>query len=93
MGNFFEVDVAVDFEETSVIGLIADTINYEDIYQIIRDQMNAPQLLMETVCQKIFIQIHQAFPFILKISVTLRKKNPPLEGKVENSLVKLVKEW
>ncbi|MHB1921971.1 MAG: dihydroneopterin aldolase [Chitinophagaceae bacterium] len=93
LGNHFEVELAVDYPETGLIGQLADTINYEVLFQMVGDQMKAPQLLMETVCQRILTQIHQQFPFVTRISVTLRKKNPPLEGRVENSLVKLEKEW
>src|ERR1019366_732507 len=50
LGNEYVVDATVEFQEdTSVIHSIHDTVNYTDMYHIIRERMNVPTPLLETV--------------------------------------------
>ncbi|ASU34099.1 dihydroneopterin aldolase [Mucilaginibacter xinganensis] len=87
LGNKFIVDVDVDF--TPVTDLredkIANTVDYEKVYNIVEEQMRKTAKLIETVAQNIAEDIKMQFSFADKIRVSIKKLNPPLKGKVEYS--------
>lgn len=59
-----------------------DTINYENIYTIVRKTMDTPSKLIEYVAARIIESITAHYPQITHIKVTLYKYNPPLGGQV-----------
>ena len=81
IGNEYIVDVSVDFnEDKDVISSVNDTINYADIYNIIRERMSVPTPLLETVVMEIGREIHNEFSQLKAIKISLQKMNPPIEG-------------
>lgn len=81
LGNEYVVDASVEFhEEVHVIDSIHRTVNYADIYNIIRERMNVPTPLLETVVMDIGNEIHNEFPQVRSITVAIRKMHPPIEG-------------
>jgi len=81
IGNEYIVNASVDFqEELEIINSINDTVNYADIYNIIRERMNVPTPLLETVVMEIGNEIHNEFPHLKNINISLQKMNPPIEG-------------
>ncbi len=81
LGNEYFVDVSVEFhEEKRVITSIHDTINYEDIYNIIKERMSVASPLLETVVMDIGNEIHHEFPQLRAINISLKKMHPPIEG-------------
>lgn len=78
-GNDFEVNVDVCFSEPAgIITHINDTVNYAILYQLVKDRMNIPEPLLETIAMDIAQQIKQRFPIIFEINVSISKLNPPL---------------
>ncbi len=81
LGNNYVIDASVEFhEEKHVITSIHDTINYADIYNIIKERMNLPTPLLETVVMDIGNKIHNEFPQIRSINISIKKMQPPIEG-------------
>jgi dihydroneopterin aldolase len=81
LGNEYLVDASVEFhEEREVITSIYDTINYEDIYNIIKERMSVPTPLLETIVMEIGNEIHKEFPQVRTINISLKKMHPPIEG-------------
>ncbi|MEO8764540.1 MAG: dihydroneopterin aldolase [Ginsengibacter sp.] len=81
LGNEYLVDASVEFhEEKQVITSIHDTVNYVDIYNIIKERMGVPSPLLETVVMDIGNEIHSEFPQLRSISISLKKMHPPVEG-------------
>lgn len=62
---------------------LADTINYEEVYIIVRDVMSTPSQLIEHVAQRIIDAVKSRYPQITHLDLTLYKYNPPLGGPVE----------
>ncbi|WP_428331454.1 dihydroneopterin aldolase [Mucilaginibacter sp.] len=87
LGTKFIVDVEVDFVplDDLKIDKIANTVDYEQLYSIIDSQMKQTRKLIETVAQAILTDIKEQFPFVKGITVSIKKLNPPLKGKVEYS--------
>jgi dihydroneopterin aldolase len=80
IGNEFEVNLSVSYlAETIVITDIAETINYVSLYELIKAVMQKPTPLLETVAMAIAEKIHQDFPQVKKISVSISKLHPPIE--------------
>ena len=81
LGNDYIIDASLEFhEEVEVITSIHDTVNYVDIYNIIRERMNVPTPLLETIVMEIGNEIHNEFPQIRSINISLKKMHPPIEG-------------
>jgi dihydroneopterin aldolase len=81
LGNDYIIDASVEFHEAlPVITSIHNTINYTDLYNIIRERMNVPTPLLETVIMEIGNEIHNEFPEIRAINISIKKMHPPIEG-------------
>jgi len=81
-GNKFEVDVIVDteFSESAFHDELSGTINYEDLYAIVKDEMARPSKLLETVCHAIAEKTLDTFNEAMKVEVRISKFNPPIGG-------------
>ena len=85
LGNTFIVNISFELN-TKKAGLtdeLADTLNYQLIYNVIKEQMAIPSKLIEHVGQRIMDKIIVEFPQIQSLELKLSKLNPPLGGKVE----------
>ena len=81
LGNEYLINASVEFhEDKEVITSIHNTINYEDIYNIIKQRMSVPSPLLETIVMEIGNKIHIEFPQVRSINISLKKMYPPIEG-------------
>lgn len=89
-GNVFRVNVSLQTPDTAgtKTDLIDDTINYQILYDIVRQEMAVPSNLLEHVAGRIRDAILRAFPNC-KLTVAVSKKNPPLGGHVAWATVEL----
>lgn len=78
LGNEYEVNVDVAFDEKGAITKIDDTINYVKVFGLIKQRMNIPTPLLETVAQDIADKVYAADNRVRSISVSVEKKNPPI---------------
>lgn len=78
-GNDFEVNLDVYFTEPAeIITNLQDTINYAVLYKLVKDRMNIPEPLLETIAMDIAQQVKKQFPIVCEINVSVSKINPPL---------------
>ena len=81
LGNDYEVNADVQFhEEDSEIDSLSQTINYVDIFEIIKNRMNTPTQLLETVVMDIGNTIHEKYNYVRSINISLKKNHPPIQG-------------
>lgn len=86
LGNEYEVNADVQFhEEHAQIHSLCETINYVDVFEIIKDRMKIPTQLLETVVMEIGNSIYEKYNYVRSINVSLKKKHPPIE-KIEGSV-------
>jgi dihydroneopterin aldolase len=80
-GNTFEInlDVVYDDKESSFEN-IQHTISYEDLYIIVKNQMQTATPLLEKVCLRIINKIKMEHPLIKEVSITMYKLHAPIEG-------------
>lgn len=93
VGNKFIVSVDVDFENTNTITSISETIDYSTIYEIVKRRMAIATDLIEIVGQDILSEIHQKFPQVKQIKISIQKSNPPIVGFKGNVGVSLQKNF
>jgi len=92
LGCKFVVDIDVEFHAAADMTYdhIADTVNYEQLYNITETEMRHTRKLLEAVAQSIADRIRAEHPFVETIRVELKKMNPPLKGRVAYSAVTIV---
>lgn len=86
-GNWFEVDISVD---TNILeGAIEDdlekTVNYETLYQIVKEEMDKPSKLLETVAEKIVVRVLGDLADVEVVELKIAKINPPIGGKCKKA--------
>ena len=82
-GNWFEVDIAVetDFTSAALADDLSGTVNYESLYRIVKDEMEKPSRLLETVAYNIIQDIFRELPPVQSVDLKIAKTNPPIGGK------------
>ena len=66
---------------------LEDSLNYEEVYAICREEMNHARHLIEAVAKSIAIRIRERFPDSGRIAVKLEKLKPELGGAVARAVV------
>lgn len=81
-GNKFEVDVLVEtnIDPSAFQDDLSGTLNYESLYEVIREEMEKPSKLLERVGQSMATAILDKFPQALSVTITIAKFNPPIGG-------------
>ena len=95
LGTEYQIDVYVEID-TLALGqsdLLADTVNYETIYRIVKAQMRINSKLIETVAIRIVEQIKSIFNHILALRVRISKLNPPLGTVVERTYFEISEDY
>ena len=89
IGNYFIVDFAAETDMTaaSESDNLDDALNYQVIYDIVKEEMAVPSNLLEHVAGRILRHFRRVFPEIASASVSISKLNPPLGGEVGASRV------
>jgi len=93
-GNKFEVDVVIDteFSDSAFRDELTGTINYEDLYAIVKEVMQKPAKLLETVGHSIAAQALASFPTAKMVEVKISKFNPPIGGVCRKASVVVIRE-
>jgi 7,8-dihydroneopterin aldolase/epimerase/oxygenase len=66
-----------------------DTVNYQAVYNLVREEMLKPSHLIENVARRILESTFKHFPSIEKAEVKVSKINPALGGKLQSVSVTL----
>ncbi len=89
VGNTFIVDLRLDIDlsKASETDDLSDTINYAEIYNIVKTEMEIPSKLLEHVAGRILRRIRKIFPTIERVEICLAKERPPVGGEIESTAV------
>jgi len=92
-GNKFEIDVVVEteFNDSAFQDDLAGTINYEDVYAVVKAEMEKPSKLLERVGHSIAEKILSTFPDALSVQLNISKFNPPIGGVCKKASVMISK--
>ena len=93
-GNWFVIDVSVDtdFSLAAEQDELNGTVNYETLFKIVKQEMEIPSKLLETVAEKIVDNILNTFPQAELVELKISKINPPIGGKCSKASITLVKQ-
>lgn len=92
-GNDFTVDFSAeyDFSAAAQSDKLEDTLNYAAIYDLVKREMAVPSDLLEHVAGRIVRAIEEVFPDLEHFTVSVSKKNPPVDGPCDLSRVSISK--
>ncbi len=91
--NRFLVSVTIegDFLKSMRSDHLSDTLDYQNIYDIVHTEMQIPADLIEHVCYRISEKIVKIDFSMTKVKVRIEKCAPPMEGNVESTSFEV--EW
>ena len=91
VGTHFSVDctLEIDCNEAAKHDDLTQTVNYQDVYLLIANEMKQPSSILEHIAYRIINQLHNQFPKVAKASVSIHKLNPSLGGKIGSVSVEL----
>lgn len=91
IGTRFRVDLTmrVDTSKAEQSDELNDTVNYSDVYQVVKREMNCPSHLLEHVAHRIVKSVLHSFVAVEEVSVKVSKLNPPLGGQMDAVSVEL----
>lgn len=84
IGTHLEVDIWFECDTTAagISDKLEDTIDYSQIYRLVKRVMSEKCNLIEHVCHKIGVAVTTAFEGITAIEVKVSKLNPAMGGKI-----------
>lgn len=82
IGTYYRIDMELttDFSQSMATDDISDTVNYAEVYQIVRERMQQPQRLLEHVGGQIVRALFDRFATVQVIKLRLIKESPPIEA-------------
>lgn len=83
------LDIETDFNEAAATDNLDGTINYAEIHEAVKKEMNIPAKLLEHLAYRISKRLFADFPNIKSIEITIFKENPPMGADCKNVGVKV----
>ncbi|MCX6287871.1 MAG: dihydroneopterin aldolase [Bacteroidetes bacterium] len=85
IGTKFIVDLIIetDTSEAEQSDQLHDTVNYVNLYQAVKTEMEQKSHLLEHVARRIITVVTDQFPSIITIELRVSKLNPPVGGKMK----------
>jgi dihydroneopterin aldolase len=84
-----DLEVGIEFVEKEDHDDIHNTLNYERLHTIILEEMRPACRLMEDPAYRILEQVKRLSDEIRSVKLDIRKKNPPLNSKIQHSRVSI----
>ena len=78
-----------DLSKAMVSDEVGDTLNYAEVYQLVRQEMEQPSALLEHVAGRIVRILFERFPMVTSVDLQLMKKNPPMGADCKGAGVEL----
>ena len=79
-GNDYNIDtrIAYNINRAAITDDVADTLNYAEVYNIIKEEMAKPSKLIEHVAKRITDRLMAEHSDISSIMLRITKLNPPM---------------
>ena len=86
IGAEYLVNVVVDTntDDAEKNDDLNSTVDYVDIYNAIKTEMDKPSKLLETVMERIIVSIKSVSDDISVVDVSIKKLSPPIGGNVDS---------
>lgn len=91
IGSEYRVDLKVtaDLQPSATSDKLSDTVDYVLLNRIIKQEMQIPSYLLETVAKRILDRIFIEDQLVKKATVWVSKINPPIGGDVQKVTIKM----
>lgn len=91
IGSDYRVDLVVksNLNISRESDCLNDTVDYVLLNKIVKEEMNIPSKLLETVAKRILNRVFFESNLVTKAMVSVSKINPPIDGDVEMVTIKL----
>lgn len=91
VGGDFLVNLRVGYplEQAMQSDEVGDTLNYADLYAIVKAEMAVPSKLVEHVAGRIISAIEKQWPKVTSIDLELTKQNPPMGADCDGAGVEI----
>ena len=85
VGNEFTVNLKIktDCNKAAISDNLNDALNYQNVYEIIKQEMSVNSHLLENVAKRILDSLYSNFKAIIKAEIKISKMNPPMGGEIE----------
>ena len=92
VGGEFLVDLQVGYpiEAAMQSDEVTDTLNYAELYELVKTEMSIPSQLLEHVAGRIVKSINERFPKVSSIDLKITKKNPPMGADCDGAGVHII---
>lgn len=89
IGNKYRVDVtlSLDITEAALEDTLEGTVNYEKVYEIVKEVMSIDAKLLEHLAGKMIKSLKESFEQVTSVEVIISKYNPPIKGLCERAVV------
>ena len=92
LGQRFFVDIVLgaNLKEAGLTDDLTKTINYGEVYEAVKVIVEGPPFkLIETVAEKISLEILKQFPLVRTCLIKITKPNPPIPGHYHSVAVEI----
>jgi dihydroneopterin aldolase len=82
VGSKFLVNLTIeaDLDKAAVSDALKDTINYQSVYRVVKEEMEKKSKLLESIAKRIIDSMYAHFESVQKVTVKVSKMNPPIGG-------------
>ncbi len=88
IGNTFIVDIVIMLDKEAIFNEdIQATVNYEQVFNIIKNRMMISSKLLETIVKDIYDEVMNLNSHIVEVEVQIRKKTVPIDGMQGSAVV------
>ncbi len=91
VGNTFIVNLKfeTDCSRAGISDNLNDTVNYQEVYTIIKNEMDTKSYLLENLGTRILDVLYANFKSIKNVTLKISKLNPPMGGQINRVSVTL----
>ncbi len=91
VGGWYTLTLRVDYPFSEAVSSddVADTLDYSQLLEIAKREMNIPSRLLEHVAGRIASAVFETFPKTERIELELCKENPPMGSDTSGATVLL----
>ncbi len=84
VGNKFLVNLTIETDMNAAAGSdnLKDAVNYQRVYEIVKQQMGLKSHLLEHIAGRIIDAVYSEMSGIERVTVKVSKMNPPMGGKI-----------
>lgn len=83
------LQVEADLSGAVMSDAVADTVNYAELYDVVRQEMAQPSQLLEHVAGRIGQRVLDEFPQVTALTVRVTKCNPPMGADCKGASVEI----